>query len=319
MKRLFLCASLLLCLQSPGLAGTGPAFLRFVPDATAIGLGSATQALPLGPMDLFVNPALLDLNRGGLKVGLSNLIEYQLFQYGALVVNFPVSRLGTAGIGLLGLNYPDLSQYDRLGQFQGTFNQYNVALVLAFSRQMLPFSFGAGLKAVQMGFGGLEQGGTGRGYGLDLGFYFTPRQSLKLGVALHTSFTVSWSGGYQEKVPQNLQMGLFWQPHVLGHRLFSFVLGIDQTRDEPARLNGGLRLGFAPNEHSQPTLFLFGGINQLPLETRNQTLELGELTDAERTFTAGAELRIRHLWLSYAAWFHNQLNVRHLITTKFEL
>ncbi|RMG66874.1 MAG: hypothetical protein D6715_05875 [Calditrichaeota bacterium] len=306
-------------LYGTGLAQSTAAFLRVVPDAAGAGLGGASQALPLGATDLFTNPALLDLNRGSVQVALSNLIEYNLFQYGALAVSFPLGQMGTAGVGLVGLNYPDLARYDQVGQLMGTFNQYNVALLLAFSRQMLPFSVGAGLRVVQMGFGGLEGGNTGRGFSLDLGFYFTPRQSLKMGLSLHTGYAISWRGGYQEAVPRQLQLGFLWQPPLLGQRLIGFVWGIDQVRDEPARLNAGVRLGFGFNQAGQPALAFFGGMNRLPLETRNQAIELGQLTSAERIYTAGAQLRIGSVRVSYAAWLHSRLPLRHLLTTKFEL
>ena len=297
-------------------------FLTYPQDAASLALAGATQALPIGTMDFFRNPALSDL-RSQIGFGVSNIIEYEQFQYAALAMTIPLKGNGTFGWGIVGLFYPGMTRYDETGMALGDFSQYNAAFVVNYSKVLLPFAVGANIKYVQRGFTGLDKNPIGKGIGIDLGMYYNITQQLKLAVVYRLGFQLSWEEGYIEKIPKAIDVGVAWHPTLLGRTPFGFVFNIHQEKNEPVKANLGIRWVLAWQENETPKMAVYGGIGQINFETRTYQVAFQEYFASEKFYSTGVSLRIgtaesANLVLDYSFWMHPVLPNRHMITTKIE-
>ncbi len=297
-------------------------FLNYPPDAASLAMAGATQALPQGPMDFYVNPALSDL-RANWAIGISNIIEYQQFQYAVISMTLPLQSRGTLGMGIIGLFYPGMTQYDETGMSLGEFSQYNGAIYFNYSKVLLPFSFGLNLKYVQRGFSGLDQNPVGKGIGMDLGVYYNITQQLKMALVYRLAFQLSWEQGYVEKVPKAIDLAIAWHPTIFGRNPLGLLVNIRQVKNEPVKANIGLRWVWAWLDARTPKMVVYGGIGQINFETRLYQIPFRDYVGAEKFYSTGVSLRIGtaesfNFAIDYSFWMHPVLPNRHMLTTKFE-
>ncbi|NOX37031.1 MAG: hypothetical protein GXO78_05785 [Calditrichaeota bacterium] len=322
MRRMILGMGIGLMLIVP-LAAISPGYLlELSPDASSLALAGATQALPSGALDIFINPALIEQD-GGLRLALSNFVEYRNYQYMALGVTFPFRKYGTMGVGILGLHVPGIQQYDALGMYLGEFSHYNAAVFLSFARKILPWRFGVNLKFLRSGFLGLSKNRAGNGVGMDLGVHYAVYPGVQLGVVYRLAFRVFWGDGYSETIPKSLNLALYWSPKLLGSRFLGSVLGIQQVKGEPAKLNLGIRLAPFRDENKLERLVIYGGMGTVNIETRNLQIDLADYSRAEGVYSTGITLKVGTpgafvFVLDYCFWWHRVLGNRHLLTTKLE-
>lgn len=207
----------------------GAVFLMIWPAARPTAMGGAFTSIADDASAVYYNPGgLAFVNRTQATLMHSNwlpgLYEGMYYEYGA--VAHQLSGRGTVGFNIIYLTTGETEVVNERGQYLGRYTTFDVSPGVAYGYPVLPnLGVGIGTKFIYsflvpdwvwkaMPELGIERGGTGLSWALDIGALYKPWRFLSLGLALANfgpdiSYTDTGEG---DPLPRRLCLGLAWYP-----------------------------------------------------------------------------------------------------------
>lgn len=129
-------------------AGTSTAnFLKLGVDARAAAMGNAFTSIRDDATSVYWNPAGLSKIRKH-SISFMHALWFEDIFYDWVSYALPLKRKGTAGIGILYLNYGGIQETDDFGVERGVFWPYDLAVTVSYARSISGISLGGSLKYI---------------------------------------------------------------------------------------------------------------------------------------------------------------------------
>jgi len=294
-------------------------FLRLSPDAVSRSIGGPNQAYSVGAADIFINPALLS-KHAGRELQFSSIIHSDFFQYINGAFSLPITRTDHIGVGLLWANVPDVQEFGVNGLNASEYDSYQFAVLVGYSRNLSPFSIGANVKYLRLGFNNSEPGNNANAAGFDIGLHYTLKNTLKFGFIFQNTFEIQWENQVHSTIPWRMGLAVAWAPALFTKDFLQILSGLVQLEEEPLKLNIGLIVTLFQNKTLLHDLNVRLGYGNFELISQKQTSDFEDLTEWERNFRVGAGLHIGisksfDLGVDYCFQIERELDNQHIITT----
>jgi len=312
-------------LKSEGKSSGALAFLRLGAGARAQGMGRAFTALVAGdPSAPFWNPAGL----GELKQSFASLsgrfLQDASFdtQFLTGTVALPLGpRKGGLGINLLYYTVGEIQGFNEKAEFQGTFQNAELAAIGSYGLRQGPVSIGVGVRYLSQKFSGPGLTGilagaakTNSGVGFDVGMLYQPTRDLSFGMMLrdgsdigdidHMLAGFSLGAGYSYRVHK-------WRSPV---PIIRVAMDLEQIKKRPLRMHLGTELALAYTE--ELTFSLRGGISDIFLENRAPGSPNGGVPGGNSKLTLGFGIKWNN-WGLDAAFISEKLDSSSLLSLSF--
>lgn len=223
-------------------AGIPGSFLNFGAGARSLAMGGAFVARADDVSTIYWNPAgLSQLPRKEATFFFANLWEDTSYVFSAYA--HPTERLGTFGIGLIGLNSEGFERRDTVYDDPTEFKVDQNAFLLSYGRTLWrSLAMGANIKFCSKNIMGYKDSAAGVDVGLLYQIPFV--QNLSLGINIQNAFSPSLKvKSTEERFAISVKTGL-------GYRLFSLIkhwedslnleLDVDKTEHRKARVRPGI-------------------------------------------------------------------------------
>ena len=246
-------------LSSQGVSNLPGAFSEAILGVRPSGMGQAYTAISNDANAFLTNPAgFLLAARPNFTANYAKLFGLIPSSYLGLV--HPLGKTSALGAGFLYLGDEALSEYTLGVSFAFTLPNLPIGHHELYFDQM---SFGVTVKGRWTSFGNNPDGGvdrvtgSGRGFGIDLGYIFLVNANLSLGLAVRDLVnTFQWDssekGKYSEGVPATLRLGG-------AYNLDGIVLAFDLRKALHDDISDRTYIGV--EKEVLPTVFLRGGFS----------------------------------------------------------
>lgn len=174
-----------LCLVSFALFAKGDygspgEFLNWGAGARSLAMGKAFTALADDPSAIYYNPAGLAL-QNPIQVALQHVFLYEDTMYDFGAITYPVSGIGTFGVGYVRLGSMNFNARDERWTDLGEFNIADQAFILSYGREITSWlAMGLNLKVVNQA--NFEVSSTG--FGIDAGIIWAPSNYVSFGISV---------------------------------------------------------------------------------------------------------------------------------------
>lgn len=294
-------------------------FLRLSPDAISRSIGGPNQAYSVGAADIFINPALLN-QHAGRELQFSSIIHSDFFQYVNGAFSLPLTRADHIGVGLLWANVPGIQEFGVDGLNTSEYDNYQFAVLVGYSRNLSPFSVGANLKYLRLGFSNSESGSTANAVGFDVGLHYIFKKILKFGFIFQNSFDIEWENQVRSAIPWRMGLAVAWRPTFFSKDFLEVLSGLERLEGEPLQMNIGMIITLFQNKTGLHDLNVRVGYGNYELTSQKQTSDFEDLTEWERNFRVGVGLHIGisknfDLGVDYCFQIEKDLDNQHIITT----
>ncbi len=238
--------------------------LRMGVGTRALGMGGAAVAAGHDATGAYYNPALLGWACGS-QLSAMHALGMEEDRRMSFVAASHRMDWGGIGASFITAGLSDIEERDPSGNYVGTFDYGDMALMLHGAYITDYASFGATFKYLHQGLDANVPGDDGvGGIGFDFGMAMQPIEWARIGVAARD--VASSIGGDEDadNVPFNLRAGVAIMP------LYGFTLAfdIDHTDDEDMKYHAG-------GEVAMPITEDIGGAMRLGLNNDNLTLGVG--------------------------------------------
>ena len=296
-------------------------FLRLSPDAISRSIGGPNQAYSVGAADIFINPALLT-KHAGRAMQFSNIVQSDFLQYINGAFAMPVTGKDHIGIGLLWANIPDIQDFGVDGFNAGEFDNYQFVAIAGYARNLSPFSIGANIKYLQLGFNSSETDNVGGALAFDAGLHYTLKKVFKFGFVFQNAIDIKWNNEGRSVIPRRMAFGAAWAPSLFSKNFIHVLTSLEQLESEPLQMNVGMILTFFQSKTGLHDLNLRLGYGNYELASQNQLSDFENLTEWERNFRVGLGMhmgfsRSFDLGVDYCFQIEKDLDNQHIITTSF--
>ena len=205
MGALFFCANVgFAAFSSADMGTTSAAFLKLGAGARPTGMGDCYAAVADDSTAIYWNPA--GLARIEAKNGTATLMHAVWFEdifYDWVSYARPIKNWGVFGIGVQYLSYGSIDQMDNTGLNTGTFSPTDLAISVAYAKNIKGFDLGVNLKYISS-----KIVNTATAYAADLGVMKKLMDDkLSLGAAVQNMGTALKYVSDQEPLPFNIKVG----------------------------------------------------------------------------------------------------------------
>ncbi len=316
--KIWLLIPVLSCLLYAGNLPT--AFLQINPDAVSMGLGGVNEAYLNGGSDLFINSALMVFHRNKC-VQFSNIIQWDLMQYFSFATTIPIYDEHAFGIGAIGVNVPDIQEYDENGSYLGNFDNYFYSVFAGYAYKFFPFTVGLTIKYIGSQFSARTQSNSGSGIGFEIGVTYIPWHDLRVGVNFKNSYEIKWKDSYHDYSPKQMGVAFDFHPDWIKKGLMHFLFSFKQMEQEPLKFNVGMELLPIKNFSRVKSISFRAGMGNINMELRDKLIKFDILRTSEKFYSIGAGLIIAfssnfHFELDYSYRILDILDNQQIVSTK---
>ncbi|MHB2153273.1 PorV/PorQ family protein [Calditrichota bacterium GD2] len=296
------------------------AFLQINPDATSMALGGTNEAYLNGGSDLFVNPALMVFHENRC-VQFSNIIQWDLMQYFSFAATVPIYGQHAFGLGAIGVNVPDIQEYDENGNYLGNFDNYFYSVFFGYAYKFFPFTLGLSVKYVGSQFAAQLQSNNGSGFGFEIGVTYMPWHDLRVGANFKNSYEIKWNDSYHDYSPKQMGIAFDYHPEWIRKGFAHFLLGFKQMEQEPLKFNAGLEVFPIKDLAGVKFISFRAGVGNVNMELRDKLVTFDLLRTSEKFYSLGAGLLMNfgnsfHFELDYSYRILEVLDNQQVVSTK---